>query len=80
MLLNRGMRALAVVAVLLLAVGVRAQDRPTLDVRQFTLGNGLHVILAADRSAPTVAVNITTMSVRSTIPPGAAASPTCLSI
>jgi zinc protease len=44
---------------LLVTAGAHAQDRPSLDLRTFTLDNGLRVILARDTSAPVAAVNLT---------------------
>src|SRR5512145_293121 len=50
---------LLTVLVFLLAGGmVAAEDTSALDVTQYTLDNGLEVILVKDASAPTVATNI----------------------
>lgn len=43
----------------LMIIPIRAQDTPALDVTEYQLDNGLEVILVADHSAPTVAVNMT---------------------
>lgn len=58
MTLRRGIIAAALMSVLLLASGTAAQDRPTLNIREFTLGNGLNVTLLEERSAPVVAVHM----------------------
>ncbi|MDZ4767869.1 MAG: pitrilysin family protein [Chloroflexota bacterium] len=57
--MTRLVRLCAVIVTILLTSAAIAQDRPSLNLREFTLGNGLEVILIEDRSAPTVAVNIT---------------------
>jgi zinc protease len=51
---------IGIVLLLLTAAGaVQAQDRPSVDVRSFTLDNGLRVFMARDTSSPVAAVNLT---------------------
>lgn len=53
------MRKCLVLLLLVLTMGVSlAQDDLTLDVQEYTLDNGLEVILVQDTSAPTVAVDV----------------------
>src|SRR5262249_47103320 len=52
-------RWLLLVLLALMIVPTAAQEIPALDVTKYQLDNGLEVILVADHSAPTVAVNVT---------------------
>jgi len=55
--MHKRMLLLALLALMILPI--TAQDTPALDVTEYQLDNGLEVILVADHSAPTVAVNVT---------------------
>jgi zinc protease len=52
------MRRILLLLVLMLGIGVAAQDEDVLDLETYALENGLEVILVRDDSAPTVAVSL----------------------